>query len=137
MYIDLMESDYFVKELYEVILNVLINWFKIINKLCVLFLFVVVFLWNEKFLLIIDIIIIENVGRLIFEVCNDIDGFEYYYKFCYGIIKWVNENGLEVGYIFKWWVDFLLDVYMIYLLIIGINVVMFLFVGLIMEEKVL
>ncbi|GAB1779435.1 dynamin family protein [Priestia megaterium] len=135
-YTDLMESDHSVKELHEVIPNVLTNWLKITNKSRALFPSAAVLSWNEKFPSTIDTITIENAGRLIFEARNDIDGLEYHYKLCHGIIKWANENGLEVGHTFKWWVNFLLDAHTTHLLITGTNAATSSFVGSITEEKV-
>lgn len=55
----------------------LVNWLKVVNLFYVVFLFVVVLVWDEIFFFKIDLVNIEYVENLLLYFINYVNGLEY------------------------------------------------------------
>ncbi|MFC3885405.1 dynamin family protein [Bacillus songklensis] len=120
-YCELIEGQYAMRELHDVIPNLLTNWLKITNESRALFPSAAVLAWCENFSSSISSLAVRDAETRIFNSKNDIDGLQYSLKLCESIIKWAQDNDLEVGHKFKWQAHLLSDLTQKYLLIAGLQ----------------
>jgi GTPase SAR1 family protein/tetratricopeptide (TPR) repeat protein len=118
-YCELIEGQYLIRELHDMIPNLLANWLKITSKSRGLFPSAAVFAWSENFPSSIDPSTMKEAEQRIFNSENDIDGLEYSLELCESIMKWAQNHDLEIGRSFKWWVHHLADLSVNHLLIAG------------------
>ncbi|MDE3837826.1 GTP-binding protein [Bacillus methanolicus] len=108
-YFELIDGKYLMKELAEIIPNILTNWIKIADRSHALFASAAVLAWNEKFPTSISPEVVNDAENLIFHSRNETDGLEYSLTLFDSIVKWAEAQHVEPGHRFRWIIRELVD----------------------------
>jgi GTP-binding protein EngB required for normal cell division len=108
-YFELIDGKYLMKELSEIIPNLLTNWIKIADRADALFASAAVLAWREKFPSSISPEVVNDAENLIFHSKNETDGLEYSLTLFDSIVKWAEEQHVEPGHRFRWIIRELVD----------------------------
>lgn len=108
-YFELIDGKYLMRELAEIIPNLLTNWIKIADRSYALFASAAVLAWSEKFPSSMSTEVINDAENLIFHSRNETDGLEYSLTLFDSIVKWAEAQHVEPGHRFKWIIRELLD----------------------------
>ncbi|MCP3738472.1 dynamin family protein [Rossellomorea sp. BNER] len=104
-YYELMEGPYLVKDLQNVMPDLLVNWFKTTNAPKALPVTAAVLAWSDLFPSTIDTEIVYEAEELLTQVRGKEVSLEESLQFFNQIIRWAESNKLEVGYKLKWLID--------------------------------
>ncbi|WP_110113593.1 GTPase domain-containing protein [Bacillus sp. CGMCC 1.16541] len=118
-YCSLIEGRYFIKELQDLVPDLLANWLRTTRKAESLFASAAVLAWTELYPSSIPEAVVSDAGSFIFYSENNVDGLDYCLDLFESIISWTKRNGLEVDYKSIWWVDKVTDVKTNHLLVAG------------------
>lgn len=118
-YFELIQGQYILKELHEIIPNLLTNWLKIVNPSHSVFPSAAVLAWDEIFPSKIDAADVQHAENLMSYSAKFEDGLEYSLHLFESITKWAQRNDLEIGHRFRWLVNELADLRTNRLLITG------------------
>ncbi|QPA31270.1 dynamin family protein [Thermaerobacillus caldiproteolyticus] len=108
-YFELIDGTYLMKELAEIIPNLLTNWIKIADRADALFASAAVLAWSEKFPSSISPEVVNDAENLIFHSRNEIDGLEYSLTLFDSIVKWAEAQHVDPGHRFRWLIRELVD----------------------------
>jgi GTPase SAR1 family protein len=108
-YFELIDGKYLMKELSEIIPNLLTNWIKIADRADALFASAAVLAWSEKFPSSISPEVVNDAENLIFHSKNETDGLEYSLTLFDSIVKWAEEQNVGPGHRFRWIIRELVD----------------------------
>jgi tetratricopeptide (TPR) repeat protein len=108
-YFELIDGTYLMKELEEIIPNLLTNWIKIADYSHALFASAAVLAWSEKFPSSIRPEVVHDAENLIFHSRNETDGLEYSLTLFDSIVKWAEAQGVDLGHRFRWIIRELVD----------------------------
>ncbi|RAK20357.1 dynamin family protein [Anoxybacillus vitaminiphilus] len=120
-YFELIDGTYLMKELAEIIPNLLTNWLKIADRSHALFASAAVLAWSEKFPSSMNPEVVNDAEHLIFHSRNETDGLEYSLTLFDSIVKWAEAQGVEPGHRFRWLIRELVDFQTHHLLVAGIS----------------
>jgi GTP-binding protein EngB required for normal cell division len=115
----LIDGTYLMKELAEIIPNLLTNWIKIADRADGLFASAAVLAWSEKFPSSISPEVVNDAENLIFHSRNDIDGLEYSLTLFDSIVKWAEAQHVDPGHRFRWLIRELVDFQTHHLFVVG------------------
>jgi tetratricopeptide (TPR) repeat protein len=118
-YFELIDGTYLMKELAEIIPNLLTNWLKIADYSHALFASAAVLAWSEKFPSSIRPEVVNDAENLIFHSRNETDGLEYSLALFDSIVKWAEEQHVDPGHRFRWIIRELVDFQTHHLLVAG------------------
>ncbi|GMB08728.1 dynamin family protein [Thermolongibacillus altinsuensis] len=118
-YFELIDGTYLMKELEEIIPNLLTNWIKIADYSHALFASAAVLAWSEKFPSSISPEVVNDAENLIFHSRNETDGLEYSLTLFDSIVKWAEEQHVDPGHRFRWIIRELVDFQTHHLLVAG------------------
>jgi tetratricopeptide (TPR) repeat protein len=118
-YFELIDGKYLLKELAEIIPNILTNWIKIIDHSHALFASAAVLAWSEKFPSSISPEVVNDAENLIFNSLNETDGLECSLTLFDSIVKWAEAQHVDPGYRFRWIIRELVDFQAHHLLVAG------------------
>jgi GTP-binding protein EngB required for normal cell division/tetratricopeptide (TPR) repeat protein len=118
-YFELIDGTYLMKELAEIVPNLLTNWIKIADHSHALFASAAVLAWSEKFPSSISPEVVNDAEHLIFHSRNETDGLEYSLTLFDSIVKWAEAQGVEPGHRFRWIIRELVDFQTHHLLVAG------------------
>ncbi|WP_026679017.1 GTP-binding protein [Fictibacillus gelatini] len=118
-YVDLINGKYFIKELSEIIPNLLTNWLRIVDVSKALFASAAVLAWNEIFPSTINESTVTDAGQLLLNSKHDPNGLDNSLHLFQQIKEWATSHNLEVGQRLDWMVNELLDQHVHYLLVTG------------------
>jgi tetratricopeptide (TPR) repeat protein len=108
-YFELIDGKYLMKELAEIIPNILTNWIKIADHSHALFSSAAVLAWSEKFPSSISQEVVNDAENLIFHSRNEIDGLECSLTLFDSIAKWAEAHEVDPGHSFRWIIRELVD----------------------------
>jgi predicted GTPase len=118
-YFELIDGKYLIKELEEIIPNILTNWIKIADYSHALFASAAVLAWSEKFPSSISPEVVNDAENLIFHSHNETDGLEYSLTLFDSIVKWAEVQHVDPGHRFRWIIRELVDFQTHHLLVAG------------------
>jgi tetratricopeptide (TPR) repeat protein/predicted GTPase len=118
-YFELIDGKYLMKELQEIIPNILTNWLKIADDSHALFASAAVLAWSEKFPSSISPEVVNHAENLIFHSRNETDGLEYSLTLFDSIVKWAEAQHVDPGHRFRWIIRELVDFETHHLLVAG------------------
>ncbi len=118
-YFELIDGTYLIKELAEIIPNLLTNWIKIADHSHALFASAAVLAWSEKFPSSIRPEVVNDAEHLIFHSRQEIDGLEYSLTLFDSIVKWAEAQHADPGHRFRWLIRELVDFQTHHLFVVG------------------
>jgi tetratricopeptide (TPR) repeat protein/GTPase SAR1 family protein len=118
-YFELIDGKYLMKELAEIIPNLLMNWIKIVDHSHALFASAAVLAWSEKFPSSISPEVVNDAENLIFQSRNEIDGLECSLTLFDSIVKWAEAQHVGPGHRFRWIIRELVDFQIHHLFVAG------------------
>ncbi|WP_191566299.1 GTPase domain-containing protein [Metabacillus idriensis] len=118
-YLSVINGQYLVKDLEDIIPALLSNWQKIANQSKALFAATAVLAWSEIFPSSMDSESLKIAEKLIFDSEHDSISLEYSLELFQSLVAWAENNHLEVGYQKKWLVSELADLNKSHLLVSG------------------
>lgn len=118
-YVELINGQYTMRDLHDVVPHLLANWLKVTSQARSLFPSAAILAWNEQFTSSIASPALQEAERLIFESSSDIDGLTYFLELGENITKWGRHHGLEVGYKFNWLASSFADLKTKYVMVAG------------------
>ncbi|MEC2478434.1 GTP-binding protein, partial [Bacillus cereus] len=108
-YFTLIQGQYTLRQLDDIIPNLLANWLKVVNPSYAVFPSAAVLAWDEIFPSKIDSANIEHAENLLSHSINHVNGLEYSLHLFESITQWAQKQNIEIGHRFKWLVDELAD----------------------------
>ncbi|PGK33648.1 GTP-binding protein [Bacillus anthracis] len=108
-YFALIQGQYTLRQLNDIIPNLLANWLKVVNPSYAVFPSAAVLAWDEIFPSKIDSANIEHAENLLSHSINHVNGLEYSLHLFESITQWAQKHNIEIGHRFKWLVDELAD----------------------------
>ncbi|MGO4889771.1 GTP-binding protein [Anaerobacillus sp. MEB173] len=117
---DLINGDYFVSELSEVIPKLLTNWLKVTDSSHALLAAAAVLSWNEMFPSSMSSSVLSEAEKKSYETSDYSGDIEQSDNLFTSIVNWSQSNGLDVGHRIKWIVDELTNLNKTHLLIAGL-----------------
>ncbi|MGN4424850.1 dynamin family protein [Bacillus cereus group sp. MYBK30-1] len=108
-YFELIQGQYMLRQLHDIIPNLLTNWLKVVNPSHAVFPSAAVLAWDEIFPSKIDSANIENAENLLLYSINHVDGLEYSLHLFESITQWAQKHDIEMGHRFRWLVSELAD----------------------------
>lgn len=118
-YSNLIDGNYYIKNISHLIPNHLTNWMKVATKGHNLIASASVLAWCEVFTSNIDLELIDEAERIISSSSHFEESLVEGYKLFTVISEWGKKNGVELGKRFEWMVEQLLDLEHHQLLITG------------------
>ncbi|MGG0657506.1 dynamin family protein [Rummeliibacillus pycnus] len=118
-YFELIHGKYMLRELHEIVPNLLTNWLKIVNPSHSVIPSAAVLAWDEIFPSIIDSANIKHAENLLSYSINHVNGIDYSLHLFESITKWAQKHDLDMGNRFSWLVGELADLRTNRLLITG------------------
>ncbi|EEL51714.1 tetratricopeptide (TPR) repeat containing protein [Bacillus cereus Rock3-44] len=118
-YFELIQGQYMLKQLHEIIPSFLTNWLKVANPSHSVFPSAAVLAWNEVFPYKLDSANIEHAESLLSYSVNHVDGLEYSLHLFESITQWAQKHDLEIGHRLRWLVGELADLRTNRLLVTG------------------
>ncbi|WP_144449886.1 dynamin family protein [Halalkalibacter nanhaiisediminis] len=120
-YFELINGRYYIREIENVIPNLLTNWVKIATPNQALITSTAVLSWSEIFPSSISSVVVEEASGLFHHSDKSIDNVEASLQLFEAILLWADNQQVELGYILKWIVQQLLDYNMNHLLVAGVS----------------
>ncbi|HFJ9286468.1 TPA: dynamin family protein, partial [Bacillus toyonensis] len=108
-YFELIQGQYTLRQLHDIIPNLLTNWLKVVNSSYAVFPSAAVLAWDEIFPSKIDVANIKNAENLLLYSINHVDGLEYSLHLFESITQWAQKHDIEMGHRFRWLVSELAD----------------------------
>ncbi|MGE7938020.1 dynamin family protein [Bacillus paramycoides] len=108
-YFELIQGQYMLRQLHDIIPNLLTNWLKVVNPSHAVFPSAAVLAWDEIFPSKIDSANIKNAENLLLYSINHVDGLEYSLHLFESITQWAQKHDIEMGHRFRWLVSELAD----------------------------
>ncbi|MDT3498312.1 dynamin family protein, partial [Bacillus toyonensis] len=108
-YFELIQGQYTLRQLHDIIPNLLTNWLKVVNPSHAVFPSAAVLAWDEIFPSKIDAANIKNAENLLLYSINHVDGLEYSLHLFESITQWAQKHDIEMGHRFRWLVSELAD----------------------------
>lgn len=118
-YFELIQGQYMLRQLHDIIPNLLTNWLKVVNPSHAVFPSAAVLAWDEIFPSKIDSADIKDAEDLLSYSINHVNGLEYSLHLFESITHWAQEHDLEMGNRFSWLVGELADLRTNRLLVTG------------------
>ncbi|MBC6975871.1 dynamin family protein [Bacillus sp. Xin] len=118
-YFELIQGQYMLRQLHDIIPSFLTNWLKVANPSHSVFPSAAVLAWDEIFPSQIDSANIEHAESLLSYSVNHVDGLEYSLHLFESITQWAQKHDLEIGHRFRWLVGELADLETNRLLVTG------------------
>ncbi|SFA51892.1 Tetratricopeptide repeat-containing protein [Parageobacillus thermantarcticus] len=118
-YFELIDGKYLIKELEEIIPDILTNWLKIADDSYALFASAAILAWSEKFPSSISPEVVNDAENLIFRSRNETDGLEYSLTLFDSIVKWAEAQHVDPCHRFRWIIRELVDFQTHHLLVAG------------------
>ncbi|CAM4223842.1 GTP-binding protein [Bacillus manliponensis] len=118
-YFELIQGQYMLRQLHDIIPNLLTNWLKVANPSHSVFPSTAVLAWDEIFPSHIDSAIIERAENLLSYSTHRADGLEYSLHLFESITQWAQKHNLDMGHRLSWLVDELADLRTNRLLVTG------------------
>ncbi|WP_369900115.1 dynamin family protein [Bacillus manliponensis] len=118
-YFELIQGQYMLRQLHDIIPNFLTNWLKVANPSHSVFPSAAVLAWDEIFPSHIDSAIIERAENLLSYSTYHPDGLEYSLHLFESITQWAQKNNLDIGHRLSWLVGELTDLRTNRLLVTG------------------
>ncbi|MEX3623171.1 dynamin family protein [Viridibacillus arvi] len=108
-YFELIQGQYMLNQLHDIIPNLLTNWLKVVNPSHSVFPSSAVLAWNEIFPSKIDSEHLKHAENLLTYSINHVNGLEYSLHLFESITQWAQKNDLEMSNRFRWLVEELVD----------------------------
>lgn len=108
-YFALIQGQYMLRQLHDIIPNLLANWLKVVNPSYAAFPSAAVLAWDEIFPSKIDSANVKNAENLLSYSINHVNGLEYSLHLFESITDWAQKHNIEIGQRFRWLVDELAD----------------------------
>ncbi|MFE6167930.1 dynamin family protein [Viridibacillus arvi] len=108
-YFELIQGQYMLNQLHDIIPNLLTNWLKVVNPSHSVFPSSAVLTWDEIFPSKIDSAHLKHAENLLSYSINHVNGLEYSLHLFESITQWAQKNDLEMSNRFKWLVGELVD----------------------------
>lgn len=118
-YFELIQGQYMLRQLHDIIPNLLTNWLKVANPSHSVFPSAAVMAWDEIFPSEIDSANIKHAENLLSYSINHVNGLEYSLHLFESITQWAQKHDLEIGHRFRWLVSELADLRTNRLLVTG------------------
>ncbi len=118
-YFELIQGQYMLRQLHDIIPNLLTNWLKVANPSHSVFPSAAVLTWDEIFPFKIDSANINHAENLLSNSINHENSIEYCLQLFESITKWAHQHDLEMGHRFRWLVNELADLRTNRLLVTG------------------
>ncbi|MCP1122197.1 dynamin family protein [Bacillus sp. 3103sda1] len=118
-YFELIQGQYMLRQLHDIIPNLLTNWLKVANPSHSVFPSAAVLAWDEIFPSKIDSANIKHAENLLSYSTHHADGLGYSLHLFESITQWAQKNDLEIGHRFRWLVEELADLRTNRLLVTG------------------
>ncbi|MGF9964630.1 dynamin family protein [Bacillus rhizoplanae] len=118
-YFELIQGQYMLRQLHDIIPNLLTNWLKVANPSHSVFPSSAVLAWDEIFPSQIDSADVKHAENTLSYSTNYTDGLEYSLHLFESITQWAQRNDLEIGHRFRWLVCELADLKTNRLLVTG------------------
>ncbi|PGZ94757.1 GTP-binding protein [Bacillus pseudomycoides] len=118
-YFELIQGQYMLRQLHDIIPNLLTNWLKVANPSHSIFPSTAVLAWDEIFPSKIDSADVKHAENALSYSTNYTDGLEYSLHLFDSITQWAQRNDLEMGLRSRWLVDELADLKTNRLLVTG------------------
>lgn len=118
-YFELIQGQYMLRQLHDIIPNLLTNWLKVANPSHSIFPSTAVLAWDEIFPSKIDSADVKHAENTLSYSTNYTDGLEYSLHLFDSITQWAQRNDLEMGLRSRWLVDELADLKTNRLLVTG------------------
>ncbi|MGE7623236.1 dynamin family protein [Viridibacillus sp. NPDC096237] len=118
-YFELIHGQYMLRQLHDIIPNLLTNWLKVANPSHSVFPSAAVLAWDEIFPSKIDSANITQAENLLSYSINHVNGLEYSLHLFESITQWAQKHDLEMGHRFRWLVSELADLRTNRLLVTG------------------
>ncbi|MBO1578097.1 dynamin family protein [Bacillus sp. XF8] len=101
-YFELIQGQYMLRQLHDIIPNFLTNWLKVANPSHSVIPSAAVLAWDEIFPSKIDSANIKHAENLLSYSVNHVNGLEYSLHLFESITQWAQQHDLEIGQRFKW-----------------------------------
>ncbi|KOO48892.1 dynamin family protein [Viridibacillus arvi] len=108
-YFELIQGQYMLNQLHDIIPNLLTNWLKVVNPSHSVFPSSAVLAWNEIFPSKIDSEHLKHAENLLIYSINHVNGLEYSLHLFESITQWAQKHDLEMSNRFRWLVEELVD----------------------------
>lgn len=108
-YFELIQGQYMLNQLHDIIPNLLTNWLKVVNPSHSVFPSSAVLAWNEIFPSKIDSEHLKHAENLLTYSINHVNGLEYSLHLFESITQWAQKHDLEMSNRFRWLVEELVD----------------------------
>ncbi|MGG0663961.1 dynamin family protein [Viridibacillus arvi] len=108
-YFELIQGQYMLNQLHDIIPNLLTNWLKVVNPSHSVFPSSAVLSWDEIFPSKIDSAHLKHAENLLSYSINHVNGLEYSLHLFESITQWAQKHDLEMSNRFKWIVGELVD----------------------------
>ncbi|WP_433770127.1 dynamin family protein [Bacillus wiedmannii] len=108
-YFALIQGQYMLRQLHDIIPNLLTNWLKVVNPSHAVFPSAAVLAWDEIFPSKIDAANIKHAEDLLLYSINHVNGLEYSLHLFESITQWAQKHDIEMGHRFRWLVGDLAD----------------------------
>ena len=108
-YFALIQGKYTLRQLHDIIPNLLTNWLKVVNPSYAVFPSAAVLAWDEIFPTQIDSSNIKHAENLLSYSMNHVNALEYSLHLFESITQWAQKHNIEIGHRFRWLVDELAD----------------------------
>ncbi|MDC2865402.1 dynamin family protein [Bacillus sp. BP-3] len=118
-YFELIQGQYMLRQLHDIIPNILTNWLKMVIPSHAVFPSAAVLAWDEVFPAKIDAADVNHAEKLLLHSTNYMDGLDYSLHLFDSITQWAQNNDLEMGHRFRWLVYELADLRTNRLLVTG------------------
>ncbi|MEI4831730.1 dynamin family protein [Bacillus sp. FJAT-53711] len=118
-YFELIQGQYMLRQLHDIIPNLLTNWLKVANPSYSVFPSAAVLAWDEIFPSQIDSADVKHAENNLSYSTNHTDGLEYSLHLFESITQWAQRNELEMGHRSRWLVGELADLKTNRLLVTG------------------
>ncbi|PGX09213.1 dynamin family protein [Bacillus sp. AFS033286] len=108
-YLELIQGQYMLRQLNDIIPNLLTNWLKVVNPSQAVFPSAAVLAWDEIFPSKIDSVNIEHAENLLLYSINHVNGLEDSLHLFESITQWAQKHDIEMGHRLRWLVGELAD----------------------------
>ncbi|PGZ07194.1 GTP-binding protein [Bacillus cereus] len=108
-YFELIQGQYMLRQLHDIVPKLLTNWLKVVNPSHAVFPSAAVLVWDEIFPSKIDSANIKHAENLLLYSINHVNGLEYSLDLFESITQWAQKHEIEMGHRFRWLVGELAD----------------------------
>ncbi|MGG1396668.1 dynamin family protein [Bacillus salipaludis] len=120
-YFSLIDGSYLIKELTDIIPDLLSNWIRISNSSQLVLASAAVLSWNELFPVSINMLIVSEAEKSVSKMDHEIDELEECLKLFESILHWAEEHEMGENHRLKWMVQQLIDFETHHLLLTGLS----------------